>query len=443
MKRFEAGLLGVAVLAGCAEWKTGGNIGGANMGVRSPGNRKGGIALDKGDVAVSPSGKFFVTVKDNQMVAGDVGSSQASTLDALPLASRLAFWSADRGEGIVVLGSSSVVSFDRGTGQVAWQRPVSGAEHLDVTPDGNNVVLSGPKGVSVRQVSNGDEVMAYNEQLGTLRDVNVTRDSRFILMTRDNNNINASLVIARIDNGEVTCTADTRNCAAETVLSEENNKAMMAPTRCQLTTGHPEPISVFSYDSNGGCQEQGLIPGYGPLAMTPDHKTIVAFLDRDAPRMAGDPENPAEVKNSKDRFHLMFLDPATLGYQTRPYGAEMPRYAMSPDGQTLLVDSPVALISKVEVWNITKMDRRVAKGLPMKLHQLTFSPDSTKAFAMEEALAEIDITGAAVKPVSSLSFPDGLNLTPDGNTLMFKVNAEKAVHFLDSSSGRQENKAAF
>ena len=64
----KLGLAGLLMLAACSEWKTGGNIGGANQGARASGNRQGGVSLADGDVAVSPSGKFFVTLEGGTLV---------------------------------------------------------------------------------------------------------------------------------------------------------------------------------------------------------------------------------------------------------------------------------------------------------------------------------------------------------------------------------------
>src|SRR5690606_32564301 len=139
--------------AGCAEWKTGGNIGGANQGVRAPGNRQGGIMLEDGDVAVSANGKFFATLKDGRLVLGDVGGKDARVLESLPRVERVAFWEHGDGEGVFILangerdaasGEQHVIAYRRSDDTVLWDKamPLRHDRWIDVTSDGTRLVLT-------------------------------------------------------------------------------------------------------------------------------------------------------------------------------------------------------------------------------------------------------------------------------------------------------------
>ena len=91
MKRFGLGAALLALLAGCAgELRSGGNIGGANAGVKRAGNVPGGIAVRNGDIAVSPKNSFFVTLRDGLLVLGDLAKKDATTMTDLPKPNRLA-----------------------------------------------------------------------------------------------------------------------------------------------------------------------------------------------------------------------------------------------------------------------------------------------------------------------------------------------------------------
>jgi dipeptidyl aminopeptidase/acylaminoacyl peptidase len=312
-------------LVACAEWETGGNIGGANQGLRSPGNRQGGIALTEGDVAVSPDGKFFAAIKDGKLVLGDVGGSNTSK-PGLPKPERVAFWSNSDGEGILVLangkrdgnGTERLVAFDRKSDKVLWDVQLSRADRwLDMTPDGKRIILTSDSSVALVDGANGSYLSDVGATTFNVRDVDITKDGRFVIVTRDMGFSMTNVSMTRTENGEEVCDVEATNCADEVVLSQDETRAFLSPTLCNA-----DPVTVIRLAENDCAVEQQM-PGFGPVALSPDGKTAVAFLDRDAT----DPTGvivPADIQQSDTRYHLMFIDTTSLASPPSPTATTSP-----------------------------------------------------------------------------------------------------------------------
>jgi DNA-binding beta-propeller fold protein YncE len=431
-------------LVACAEWETGGNIGGANQGLRSPGNRQGGIALTEGDVAVSPDGKFFAAIKDGKLVLGDVGGSNTSK-PGLPKPERVAFWSNSDGEGILVLangkrdgnGTERLVAFDRKSDKVLWDVQLSRADRwLDMTPDGKRVILTSDSSVALVDGANGSYLSDVGATTFNVRDVDITKDGRFVIVTRDMGFSMTNVSMTRTENGEEVCDVEATNCADEVVLSQDETRAFLSPTLCNA-----DPVTVIRLAENDCAVEQQM-PGFGPVALSPDGKTAVAFLDRDAT----DPTGvivPADIQQSDTRYHLMFIDTTSLAFTTKPHGDNLPRYAFTPDGASLLVDVPMDLLAKVEVLDAKSYTRRAVSGPPVKLHAFSFSPDSAKAFVIDSGLFELDVDGAKLSPIPLAFPPSNLNITPDGMTLLVTNKVRSTVHFVDPKSRLETGRVTF
>jgi len=431
-------------LVACAEWETGGNIGGANQGLRSPGNRQGGIALTEGDVAVSPDGKFFAAIKDGKLVLGDVGGSNTSKT-GLPKPERVAFWSNSDGEGILVLangkrdgnGTERLVAFDRKSDKVLWDVQLSRADRwLDMTPDGKRIILTSDSSVALVDGANGSYLSDVGANTFNVRDVDITKDGRFVIVTRDMGFSMTNVSMTRTENGEEVCDVEATNCADEVVLSQDETRAFLSPTLCNA-----DPVTVIRLAENDCAVEQQM-PGFGPVALSPDGKTAVAFLDRDAT----DPTGvivPADIQQSDTRYHLMFIDTTSLAFTTKPHGDNLPRYAFTPDGASLLVDVPMDLLAKVEVLDAKSYTRRAVSGPPVKLHAFSFSPDSAKAFVIDSGLFELDVDGAKLSPIPLAFPPSNLNITPDGMTLLVTNKVRSTVHFVDPKSRLETGRVTF
>ncbi|MEW5851292.1 MAG: hypothetical protein AB2A00_21065 [Myxococcota bacterium] len=429
-------LAATASLMACAEWKTGGNIGGANQGVRAAGNRQGGLALEEGEVAVSPDGSYFISLKDGRLVLGDVGGDRTRKPADLPAPTRVAFW--PRGQGVFILstatGTQTLASYDRGHDKVVWQREMPREDRwLDVTSDGSRLVLTDDS-VLLVNAETGADVSTYRPSAFTVRDVDLTSDGQHVIITEETSaGATTTISIRKTDDGSAVCTTEAQNCADELVLSSDETRAFLAPTLCQQ-----DPVTVIALGKD--CKVEKQLPGFGPVALSPDGKTAVAFLDRDAVD-AQAAQIPQEVRGSNVRYHLMFIDTQSLTFTTQPESGALPRYAFVPDGRSLLMDLPMDVMAQAAVLDLASGERRTVDGPPVKLHAFAFSSDSQTAFLLDGGIFELDVAGATLRPIPLPFIPRTMNITPDGTTLL--LGNEVAVHFLDVATRTEKGRAAY
>jgi hypothetical protein len=154
-----------------------------------------------------------------------------------------------------------------------------------------------------------------------------------------------------------TNTVNVPNCAAPLVVLPTGDRALLSPTFCEegiRSTGdnewtNPDPVSIIDLEADGPHFIKNL-PGFGPVALSEDGARAVAYLDMeridrsmfDAPTQIPDIDGP--------RYHVMVIDPATLAFSLTPIGDALPRFAMTRDGNSLLVDASVQVLrSEVEI----------------------------------------------------------------------------------------------
>ncbi|MBI5493996.1 MAG: hypothetical protein HY904_03155 [Deltaproteobacteria bacterium] len=435
--------LGVMVwLAGCAaEFETGGNIGGANRNGRFPGNKPGGIAVRSGDIAVSPLGDYFLTLRGKALVLGGTQSQDAAAVDGMPTPERVAFWG--EGDGFYAVsrdgGRQILVSYDRAAGRERWRKdmPERKDQRIDVTR--NRVILAG-KNLQILDAADGSEVATYAPANSTIRDVDVLHGGTHVLVTQETSwetgSPRTTLSVRNTDTGEEESTTDADNCADDVVVSEDETAAFLAPTLCQQ-----DPVTVLSLAGNQISVTRQL-PGFGPVAKSPAGNLLVAFLDRDAQAPEGT-SIPDGVKSSQHRYHLMFINTGTLEFETQSVGDQLPRYIFTPDGKRLLVDTPMDIFSHIRVLDMTTRRWHQTSGAPAKLNTFTLSPDGRRAFIADKQLFVLDIGGAAVRPAGLSLPPDSVNLTSDGLTLLVTQVTDRVLLFFDALQTREKGRVYY
>lgn len=450
MKRSGVVLLVLAMM-GCSVWQTGGSIGGANQNLKRPGNVAGGINLKNGDLAVRGTGGLFATMQDGELVSGAWGGNNMKRLDAMPDAQRMLFWTDQDGDGMWLAkaqnGSIAVSSWNSADDKVVWQRNVDVKPQsndrffIDVTQDGKYFVVTGST-MTVLDGATGETVSTYTPEQ-EIRDVDLTADGQYAIVTESNVEQDTSgapetrVARVRLDDpsSKDSCAATANNCSSELVMAENDTKAFLAPTLCNW-----DPVSVFTFTEQG-CKMEKQMPGFGPVALSPDGQTAVAFLDRDAFELdaSGEQMQPPEgVGNSRDRFHLMFINVKDLSFTTKATGNDMPRYAFTPDGSELLVDTPMNPISTVRRLNVGKMKWTNMKGPFAKMHAFSFSDDGRKMFMVDNGLFELPLDGTFIKPARVNFMPNSLNITPDGDTVLLSNLPRGRVHKVDSDNGKEK-----
>lgn len=437
MKRRHVALA-LAIIGGCIE-------GGANNGGKKAGNQDGGVLLAIGDIAIDPHGRYFLSRSDGQLVVGDLDTQAMEILTDLPGPDILGFWahSADSGFYLVSwtpppTGSTSdgverVLSYDLVKRRIVWQRELARQDaRVDVSPDGTRLLLSDFDDLVALDPGTGETLFSITPP-SYVQDIDFTPDASRVVITgateRDADRAPTTQISAYgTTRGDEQCRVTVPNCSSELVLEPSGERAFLAPTTCGR-----DPVSVIDLKPDG-CTFHGNLPGFGPVALSPDGGAVVAFLDRDAV----DPEAPPVpdvVKASPDRYHLMFIDTETLEYETSPLGAELPRYTFTPDGRSLLVDNDAAELTQLVILDVDARTARVATGPSIDLDLYALTPDASRAFVVDAGLYELDLREARVTSIALDFVPVTLNMTPDGKRLLLKSGIDSKVHIYSITEG--------
>lgn len=408
-------------------------FGGANDNYRAVGNRDGGTQVGYGEVAVAKSGAHFFVTTPFGLSMGDVDARTLEPLFDIGHVDVLAFWAESQGDGLFVLTRGSkadhkpavLVSYDLSARRVVWKKNVEIAdEGIDVSADGNYVVLRGDD-VSILSAKTGDRIGAV---LADQRVVDVDLLGDRVIVTeatkwedQDDTTPMTRVQVATLADAKVSCTIEAENCASELVVQKDGKQAFIAPSQCRR-----DPVSVIDLEQ---CQVRATLPGFGPIALTPDQRTAIAFMDnkREDPLA---PPMPQEVLDAAERYHLMVFDTDSLTYKTLPIGDYMPRYAMTPNGARLVIDSIVGSFSSQDEKtprNLQIVDVAQMQAHPVQMQGTTLmqeyvlSPDSSKSWILFSGFWELDLEKATAEKLKTPDTFSSLNITAVGDELIMRT----------------------
>ncbi len=413
--------------------------GGSNDNAKGPGNQPGGVAVALGEIAVDAGGRYFLSRSGTRLVVGDLSTQFMRTIDKIENPSLVAFWSSDQGSGIYTIShqetSETVVSYDLEHDSIVWEITLDRTdESIEVSPAGDKLVLWRIyRDLVVLDASNGSTIFQQTFEDG-IADIDLLRDGRRMMITsfetRDAERRPSTQVrMLDLDNGDQMCVINVPNCSSNLVITNEDKRALLAPTRCGR-----DPVSVIEIDEED-CDFRINLPGFGPVALSPDGDIAVAFIDRDA----NDPDAPAlpeKVVRSLARYHLMFIDPVSLEYETSELGDVLPRYAFTPNGASLLIDTDDydRTEAAILILDIEEQESRMVTGDDVALDNFVLTPDSEHAFIIDRGLYDLEIDAARTSKVALDFSPKSINMTPDGKTLLLKAELDGDVRLFDVES---------
>jgi hypothetical protein len=208
---------------------------------------------------------------------------------------------------------------------------------------------------------------------------------------------------------------DVPNCADDVAVTKSGARALLAPTRCSK-----DPVSLIEL-TPGSERFARNLPGFGPVAIAPDGSTAVAFLDARNidPTLFDDPKKIPASDFDQPRYHLMIIDVSTLGYEFVAVGDSLPRYAMTPSGEMLLVDSSYFGESLRLFDTVTRGFRNV-DGPSVRLQNFVISSDSQHAYLLYLGLFDIDVPAAVVSKIDLPFLPQNINIAADDRSLYLR-----------------------
>ena len=325
--------------------------GGANSNDRTNGGDQ-GEALLTGAMVVSADGKFAVMQRNQTTVLLDI---EHKTTALLPTQISRFVFAKTKSSGIAVLPNrAGVVAYDLPSLKEVWRvvpALSTDASLARLSDDDKNLVLGDVARVLVLNADTGD--VRASVDVGSLPDdlsfVPTKNQALVVGTTQWSSDHKPSTAIVAIDLGTLASKRiEVPNCNAPLVVVPAASRAFLSPTFCEQNRSaqdktqwtNPDPVSVIDLKSDGPAFVKNL-PGFGPNAMSTDGGRIIAYVDVQRIDRAMF-EDPAKIPASNGpRYHIMTIDPASLAYDLTPIGDVLPRFAMSRNGKSLLVDATV------------------------------------------------------------------------------------------------------
>jgi len=453
--------------------------GGANANDRTDGGNT-GEELFTGAMVLSPPSTQGITPPYGLMQRNTVSvfvDFDAQTAVELDYQAQRWLFSPVRPVGYAVI-DGELVALDLPSLDELWRMPhtLGSITFMRVADDGRSLIVA--DGIEGRVVDADTGTVRSTFDVGSPEDVAFVPGGETALVVGQTtwNNHQPSTPIVEVDltTGDVVA-IDIPNCAAPIEVLPSGRRALLSPTWCEegaastadRTWTNPDPVSVIELEAEGPRFNKNL-PGFGPVALSEDGSRAVAYLDvqRLDPTMFDDPAQipAADAK----RFHLMVIDPTTLGFSLTEIGDTLPRFAMTRDGKGLLVDASVRVPrSKIEASADVSVDSDgvsvdvdldiFLESTPFgyfDLDQLTFEPFAGSAgldrFVMPASgdevftltqdqlggqLSRIDLDARSV--VNLNTHLRDVGLLPDGETLVLRARqspqqVEGGVHLQEA-----------
>lgn len=420
------------LLAGCPE-------GGYNFNEQNVNNRPGGVEIGVGDIAVSERG-YVVFESDGKL---RVGWPETGEVQELPVRQPTRLDFADTRD-VVYVGSDSnqtlnaVDIMDR---QILWSTPLpdAGTDNMRITssPDDSRVIVSYDDQIMLVDAREGRLVAEKRFGSGIV-DTIVLSDSTRALVALDNSWDDdlpqTPIEIMNLQEGS-TRRITVPNCSDKLAVTPNADYAFLAPTTCEK-----DPVSVIDL-AHGDEHFVRNLPGFGPVGISPKGDTAVAFVDAeniDASLF----EDESQIPDPEgERYHMMVIDTYSLDFSIYPFGDTLPRYAMTPNGKTMLVDKAKAYgeRERLRLFNTYNGNLTTVEGPKMRLTNYVVSYDSKYAYALDENLYEIDIDRRKATEMSVGFTPRNISINANSSKLYLRRDQNRICVFdLDRRSCTSE-----
>lgn len=421
-------------------------FGGLHDDLETVGDQPGGVAVALGDIAVSPDGKFIVFMQDSSLAVGWVDSGE---VEKLPVEnpSRVAF-SRTRNVIYATTEDGTIHSVNVESGVTYWKADVE-------VPSGSlDWMIVASKDDKRVAIASGDQVHVYHAKRGMkivehalespVIDLEILPDGDRLLVVEEETwdtsgevaTPSARIDVVALGDGAVT-SFEVPNCADDIIVPKGGNMALLAPTHCAA-----DPISHIDL-TPGEEKFVRNLPGFGPVAMSPDGATAVGFLDMQAldETLFDDPET---IPPNDTRYHLMIIDTEELTYEFAPFGQNIPRYAPTPNGEALIVDDFSA--GEASIFDVATRTFRPVEGVAT-VDALSFSSDSKAAYVLSKpelhgeaevsgesedgegevwldfSLFHLDVEEAKAVSLPTTFRPRNINISPDDTRLFLRESA--------------------
>jgi outer membrane protein assembly factor BamB len=415
-----------ATSSGCAP-------GGANENQHVVGDQPGGVKLGLGEIAVAPDGSYVIFEGEGRL---SVGWPASGLVEDLPITqpTKLAF---SKKRDVVYVGSnedSKLHAVDVRTKKELWASPLDTSDtfnfRIESSDDDTRLVASGLSHFTLLDAATGASVAEQDFEQPIVDVALPSTGARALVVTQETWSSDATplptakVAVVALSDGK-TSAFDVPNCASRLAVTPDGTRAFLSPTSC-----NKDPVSLLDLTPGAELWVKNL-PGFGPLAMAQDGASAIAFLDThnldetlfDDPKLipphgAGDPQ-----------YYIMTLDTKSLAYQFTVVGDTLPRYALTPDGNVLLVDSANSVETPLRLFDTKAHTFRAVVGVNVRLDNFVISSDALHVYALGLGLVDIDVQASFAEAIQLPFKPLNINIAPDDQTLYLRSSPSEVCVF--------------
>lgn len=457
------------------EHSPGNQEGGVDLGGDEDGEPDDLRGLHFGSIAVDKRGRYFITALAGKLVYGDLQLGGVKVIESVQDPERAAFGNMSDVFYVTSDSQNRLTAIDPGTRDVIWSVYAdiySTRPWLDVTKDDRMIILTYQRRVEILDSSDGSLISQYQfdrnifdtdiihvsldgdpveepeqkEDADGGMDKEEPVDGFFPMPVQDDEEEiieyeARKLVVTLEHEWEETGSEDTPfvpraevhiidldtmdkrmlavpNCSSELVIDPAGKYGFLAPTFCRSPAEECDPVSVIDFHNSRFIRN---LPGFGPVALSPLGNTAVAFMDTENldESLFDDPSQIPSPPES--RYYIMVINTKNLRFESYPIGEELPRYALTPDGNILLIDFDMAWgEASMRILDLVTGIMNHVTGPVIQMDEYVFTRDSTRAYIIYSALFELQINTANVIRLLLDFQPSSLNITPDDRYLLLK-----------------------
>ncbi len=352
-KRFLS-LLALPLAIACGGLTSTTEEGGANANDRTFVND--GDEILTGAMVMSPSGKFIVLQRNDISVIFDVSAKKYTEVKAqirrvtFAHATETAF--ANRADG-------TLLAIDLASARELWSRKLDDTvvSILRVSDDDKTLFVGDSHRMQLVDPSNG--TARSTAEIGTVPSaLTLLKGRKEALVVGTTAWVNGaprtSVALLDLESASVN-KVDIPNCDSKILVTPDETRAFLSPTYCDAEHAsnpnqawtNPDPVSVMALGAKTITFEKNL-PGFGPVAMSPDGNRIVAYLDTKRMDVSMFDKTQAPPSTTGPQYHVMVINPKTLSFSLSPIGNALPRLTMTRAGKGLLVDASIKVKTRAK-----------------------------------------------------------------------------------------------
>jgi hypothetical protein len=177
------------------------------------------------------------------------------------------------------------------------------------------------------------------------------------------------------------------NCASSLEVAPDGRTALLAPTFCQA-----DPVSVIDLETRTFRKN---LPGFGPVAYSPDGAYAVAFgRQADLLQVAG--------IHTDTLYSLLFIDMDTMQLDVVELGSDLPVYSVTPDGEVVLLYSnwQSDYYDGITIVDFATRALRQTVGPIVELSEYVATEDGALVYLIDGGLFRLDVASGEIEFVT-------------------------------------------